>query len=244
MVMDYMKLSSDDSYYTPDHIMFLLNKYRAYVLKSKYENSAAQPSDENYNTVTLPLVKVGRVDGFHAAGIYMKSESPLPDKSGIGQCSIWSGDQFSNSMFSWVTPARMAHVGNDSWRKNIIYVAKDADGRLTFKSCSPQIGYLESVNVRAIFTDPSEAAQLSSDAVGTGVNTAECDPLDTEFALESNLLPLVMQYVVKELSGAAYRPKDDTNNANDDLSKLAQFIRAYAKSPLARQLNGTAVDDD
>jgi hypothetical protein len=33
MIMDELKLSSDDSYYTEDHIIFLISKYRAFLLK-------------------------------------------------------------------------------------------------------------------------------------------------------------------------------------------------------------------
>ena len=33
MCMDEVKLHSDDSFYTEDHLVFLLNKYRSFVLK-------------------------------------------------------------------------------------------------------------------------------------------------------------------------------------------------------------------
>ena len=57
-----------------------------------------------------------------------------------------------------------------------------------------------------------------------------------QFPLEDNLLPLVMQYVVKDLTGGIYKPKDSENNADDDLSALANFIRSYVKSPLRQQI--------
>jgi hypothetical protein len=33
MVLDELKAKSDDFYYTEDHIIFLLDKYRAFLLK-------------------------------------------------------------------------------------------------------------------------------------------------------------------------------------------------------------------
>jgi len=33
LALEELKLTSDDSYYTEDHILFLLNKYRAFLLK-------------------------------------------------------------------------------------------------------------------------------------------------------------------------------------------------------------------
>ena len=44
MVLDFLKISSDDAYYTPDHVIFLLNKFRAFVLKNKYDSGKESPS--------------------------------------------------------------------------------------------------------------------------------------------------------------------------------------------------------
>ena len=88
---------------------------------------------------------------------------------------------------------------------------------------------------RDIFSDPLEAAAASSDAE-KDENGNLCNPFDVEFPLADDLLPLVMQYVVKDLSGGLYKPQDSENNADDDLSKLAQFIRTYIKTPLRRQI--------
>nr|DAU83961.1 MAG TPA: Structural protein [Crassvirales sp.] len=38
MIMDELKLSSDDSYFTEDHIIFLASKYRAFLLKQRYSD--------------------------------------------------------------------------------------------------------------------------------------------------------------------------------------------------------------
>jgi hypothetical protein len=38
--------------------------------------------------------------------------------------------------------------------------------------------------------------------------------------------------------GGAYRPKDGSNDANDDLASLAYFISKNVKSALAKQLDG------
>jgi hypothetical protein len=48
--------------------------------------------------------------------------------------------------------------------------------------------------------------------------------------MEDSLTPLLIQSVVKELLGAAYRPKDQQNNANDDLADMIAFIRRNMKS--------------
>jgi hypothetical protein len=58
--------------------------------------------------------------------------------------------------------------------------------------------------------------------------------LDEEFPLDNSLVGLLIQYVVKELLGASYRPEDGTNNAADDLANLAAYIARNAKSKLSK----------
>ena len=236
MIMDYLKLSSDDSYFTPDHIIFLLNKFRAYVLKSKYENSAQSPSDSNYQTLKLNLEEVDRIEGFPNEGKYLRSVDSIPDTLDIGSYLLSGADLFSGDLCK-VSPSRFKYVGFNKWMRNISYVTHGSGGKLYFKSCNPMLYYLREGYYRAIFNDPLEAAALADD-VNVDENGNLCDPLEVEFPLEDNLLPLVMQYVVKDLSGAAYKPKDDENNASDDLSNLAQFIRSYIKAPLRQQIEG------
>lgn len=233
MVLDFLKISSDDAYYTPDHVLFLLNKYRAFVLKSKYENSTETPSDSNYQTMHIDLEEKDRIEGQNCSGKYLVSTTKLPDSLDLVKPLFTGADMFSGDI-AFVTPQRFRYVGFDKWNKNIAY-ATFSNGKLYIKSCSPFAYYLKEGTLHDIFVDPLEAAAASGDyAVDENGNL--CNPFEVEFPLEDNLLPLVMQYVVKDLSGALYKPKDDENNADDDLSKLAQFIRSYIKTPLRQQI--------
>ena len=233
MVLDFLKISSDDAYYTPDHVMMLLNNYRAFVLKSKYEDGKNAPSDSNYQTIKVNFEEVDRIEGLDCSGKYLRSLNELPDGLDIGTPHFSGSDLFEEGM-SVVSPARFRNVGFNKWMKNITYVTLQG-GKVYIKSCNPLAYYLEEGFYRDIFTNPLEAAALSGDyPVDEEGNL--CDPMEVEFPLEDNYLPLVMQYVVKDLSGGLYKPKDSENNANDDLSELANFIRTYVKSPLRQQI--------
>lgn len=233
MILDFLKISSDDAYYTPDHILFLLNKYRAYVLKSKYESGKENPSDANYQTIKLTLEQRDRIEGFSCSGKYLVSVGEIPTSLNIGTPFFAGKDQFQGDI-AFVTPSRFKFVGFNKWMKNITYATFEG-GKVYMKSCNPLAYYLKEGTYRDIFSDPLEAAALD-DENAVDENGNLCNPMDVEFPLEDNLLPLVMQYVVKDISGGVYKPKDDENNADDDLSKLAQFIRSYMKSPLRRQI--------
>jgi hypothetical protein len=66
-----------------------------------------------------------------------------------------------------------------------------------------------------IFESPSKASALSCN------EDNNCEVLDMSFPLEEALIPPLIQLVLQELLGGAYRPEDDLNNASDDLSKIA-----------------------
>ena len=69
----------------------------------------------------------------------------------------------------------------------------------------------------AVFEDFDKAADLLCDDVGT---PSSCDPLDMEFPIRDYLVPMLIELVVKELSGVKYQPADKANDANDGLSDV------------------------
>lgn len=234
MVMDFLKISSDDAYYTPDHIAFLLTKYRAYVLKSKYESGAEEPADSNYQTINLTFEEKDAIEGHSCRGRYLVSTNEIPETLNVGTPTISGADVFSGDL-CMVSFSRFKYVGFNKWMKDITYATYHG-GKVYMKSCNPMLYYMEEGVYRGIFSEPLEAAAVSGDYDVDAEGNLIC-PYDVEFPLEDNLLPLVMQYTIKDLSGGIYKPKDSENNADDDLSALANFIRSYVKSPLRQQID-------
>ena len=58
LVLDELKGTSDDFTYTEEHIMFLLSKYRAFLLKQKYNDIKKQIPESNYQTICIDLTEV------------------------------------------------------------------------------------------------------------------------------------------------------------------------------------------
>jgi hypothetical protein len=46
-----------------------------------------------------------------------------------------------------------------------------------------------------------------------------CNFQETRFPIEEALVPVIIESIVKELTGVIYRPEDDINNASNDLRK-------------------------
>ena len=126
----------------------------------------------------------------------------------------------------------MRYVGHNKWLQNIIYASLGPDSQLYFKSSNPQYLYMEKAKMTGIFEDTDKAAELECPSEGEEV----CDIMDRKFPLEEGLVASVIELTVKYLNGVAYKPKDTTNNAADDLSDIMTFIRRNMKSNLQKQI--------
>lgn len=240
MVLDFLKLSSDDAYYTEDHVKSLLTHYRAYVLQSRYGDNRKHaddtPAESNYQTIDLNLQQVNRVEGLTSSGRYLRSIEELPNVLKYSIPQLWAGDMFSDNLVI-TSPTRFKYVGTGHLGRFFNYATIGKDKHLYLKSNNPQLYYLEKVSFKGVFENPEKVYELlSAQAEASGGEIPEL--LDQPFPLEDNLLALCMQYVVKELNGGVYKPKDSENNADDDLSELTNFIRSYTRSPLQRQIYG------
>lgn len=214
MCLDEMKLLSDDAYYTQDHIIFLADKYRALLLKKNYEDLKKDMPESNYQTLCLTLEKVQGTEGDICSGVFLRSKETIPNILSVGTPTVSTMDYFNNYI-TFVSKERLKFVGYNKYLKNFIYCAVGTDNKLYLKSSNAQMYYLENIKYTAVFEDSAEAAKFECENKEDGEN---CDILDAEFPLEEALIPLMIEFVVKELSGAAYKPEDDTNDANDDLS--------------------------
>ena len=233
MCLDELKLHSDDASYTEEHIMFLLGKYRAFLLKQRYSDVKKQIPESNYQTVCLDLIEVPAILGEPCeGGSYLRSKDKVPFLMKIGTPRVYPIDYYQGEI-TYVSRERMRYVGYNKYLENIIYTSIGPDNYLYFKSFNPQYLYLEKVRMTGIFEDPQIASKLQCPNEDDDII---CDILDKIFPIEEALVSPLIELVVKELLGAEYRPKDDSNDANDALADLATFIRNNTKSNLAKAI--------
>lgn len=233
LVLDELKLSADDATFNEEHCIFLLGKYRGLLLKQQYKDVKKEIPESNFQTLCLDLIQVPAITGEECeGGTYLRSKEKIPFLMNISSPRVYTEDFYQGNI-TYVSRERMRYVGYNRWLPNIIYASIGPDNYLYFKSFNPQFLYLEKVRLTGIFENPEIASELECDK-----SNSTCDILDMPFHLEEALIPQVVQLVVKELSGAIYKPKDSTNNASDDLSELATFIRNNVKSNLQKQIEG------
>lgn len=215
IVLDELKLSSDDSYYTEDHIIFLLNNYRAFLLKQRYSDIKKQIPESNYQTICLSLIQVPATTGECESGEYLRSVEKVPFLMQIGAPRVYCSDYYSGDI-SYISRDRMRFVGYNKYLQNIIYSSLHPDNHLYFKTFDISNINMTKVKMTAIFLNPQEAVNLMC----LEENEILPDILDVVFPIEESLIPPLVELVIKELQGNVYKPEDENNNAKDDLSNV------------------------
>lgn len=214
LILDEIKVSSDDSTITEDHVIFLLDKYRSLILKQLYKDIKKEISESNYQMLCLDLEPVDSLVADPCdSPVYLRTTKPIPVLLQIGNPKVYTTDYYKSALIEYIPRERMQFVGYNKYLQNIIYVSLNPDGHLYLKSNNPQYLYLEKIKMTGIFQDPSAAAELACDYT--------CEVLDREYPLEEALVPQVVELIVKELLGVNYRVTDDTNNSRDDLPQEA-----------------------
>lgn len=229
LVSDEMKNISDDSIINNEHILFVLDKYRAYIIKQYYDNIKRKIPSSLYQTICLNLEEYD--DGICSCG-YLRSIENVPDLMTTGSVTFLTKG-IVNPKITNVSQERFKYAGNGKYAGNTIYA--NINERLYLKSNNPLFMNLEKIEMRGIFEDSAKASELACEKDNGNLS---CDPLDNEFPLEAALIPSVVELTLKELLGALYRPEDNENNANDDLSDIRNFITRNMKNNFQRQIDG------
>lgn len=229
MVLDEIKGLSDDFTYTEDHVIFLLNKYRTSLLKQKYKDDKSTMHSSNFQTLSLTLKDSLQNKDYILERQYKQSEEIVPELLTDKGVRVYPEVQFlDNADIAFITEDRMRYVGYNKYLKNAVYATIHND-QLYITSRNLDIMDLEQVNLSAVFEDAIEAIKAINGNI---------DLLEADFPIEDSLTSILIQSVVKELLGAAYRPKDQQNNANDDLADMIAFMRRNMKSGYQKQIEG------
>lgn len=219
MVIDELKLLSDDSTFNEEHIKFLLNKHRVAILYQLYNKQNTRVAESNYQYITLPLERLEDSSIFGLEREYMISEIEVPNLLKIGDTKVNLVDSKFNYRSVLIDSNRLDYVGFNKWTKNIVYYAI-RDKHLYMYSYNEEIQTTYEVILKGVFEDVEGVFKL---------NNPNSNVLDMDYPLESNLVPLVIQSVVQELAPKTITPEDSLNNASDDKANLNNFIRRNLK---------------
>lgn len=227
--LDAIKAFSDDASVNEEHILFLLGKYRGALLQ-QYHNIKKIIPDSNYQIICLNMEQANMLPCI--AGPRLVSVEKIPTLIPVGHPAILLFNGLESENIEFVPFSRLKAVGHNKWKKNFVYAAIGVDHHLYMVFSNPQAQYLSQIRMKGIFEDYEKALELACDDEGV------CDPMEREFPLEVALIPDLIARVVKDALGVAYRPADSHNDANDDLSDIAAFVRRNMKNQYQKQIEG------
>ena len=217
MVLDEIKSTSDDAFFTEEHVLLLVNNYRNFILKQRYSDIKKPIPESNYQTICLNLIQVPAIAGVPCEGsTFLRSKEKVPFMMKIGTPKVYPINYYLGEI-TYVSRERMRYVGYNKYLQNIIYASLGPDNYLYLQSSNPQYLYLEKIRLTGIFENIESVSDLLCDDSGDSIN---CDIMDKTFPIEDALVPPIIELVVKELLGAEYIPKDETNDAKDELSEV------------------------
>lgn len=233
IVNDMCKLYSDDTALNENHISFLLSLYRSTILKNTYSSLKRDIPDSNYQTVCLDMECAD--GGVCGGGAVMRSTDAVPQMMEIGKKSIFPAEGYNFGTINYVSQSRFQFASMNPYLRNALYAMIGPDRHLYVKSSSDRVKYMDRIRVRAVFQDVKAASELSCDGEG---GNAGCDIMDSDFPIEEAFAPLLINYVLKDVLGAAYRPSDKHNDATDELDDIAKMIASYANRRYNGQVRG------
>ena len=237
MCLDLLKGMSDDFTYTEEHIAYLLDKFRALLLKQRYGNNRKNEIPySNYQTVSINL-KLSTFEGnkYYVCKPVDGTTIPYTLQIGIPRISV-ATDSYGDLNLEYVSRERLPYVGNNRFLQNIWYCALDEQNRLLLKTSSIRM-FEENTKdntltfrITALFENPRE--------LPNEINvTDDTEAFDMNIPIEESLISTLIEMVVKEIANSMYIPEDDQNNAKDDKSDMQSFVSSNIKTYFAKQLS-------
>lgn len=215
MVLDELKINSDDSVWETDHIAFLLNKYRAFLLKQRYKDLKKDIPLPTYQQLLVTMEGVTNDSDLSIA----TSTQTIPNIINFNGLELEASVSpvindkvnYFTYDFNFITIDRFKYVGINKWINKCIYCAIDYSNKLLLKSNS-SITLPETVMINAILEDPRDIVNF--------MNPEEIpdDTIDLPFPIEEAFIAPLLEMTIKEFGTANYLPDESKNNAADDFS--------------------------
>lgn len=257
-ILDAIRAVSDDAFITEDHVIFLLNKYRSYLLKQKYEKDPRkQVPDSNYQSIELDLEQYGNtvdttwdytgiskhstvneseervnIDGLIAYEQHGDAERPTrwDDRNLVKRTYLRSKQEVPNTMQVGISSCYIV----DPFKSIITMISKErlefvGWNRFLWKIIYGAIGADQRLYIKSNNPEFLAIKKVIFRGILEDPTSVMDDAMDEDCPIEEALVPPLIKSVIADLLQFEYRPQDPANNANDDLSDINLFIRQNMK---------------
>lgn len=237
MCNDLLKGMSDDFTYTEEHIAYLLDKFRALLLKQRYGSDPKKHVPySNYQTLKITLT----TPAAPIRPIESADKIPYMLQLGIPRITEKNGEYY-NIKWEFISRERMPFVGKNKYLKKIHYAAINDTNNLVIPN---REDYWNTIDGKTFYAGPTELYLTGifenprevEDETSFGESSTDTHEWDKNIPIEESLITTLIEMVIKEIAGSVYRPNDIQNNNVDDNAEMATFIKSNMKSNLAKQL--------
>jgi len=211
-ISEVLKLYSDDTNISQEHIAYNVHTTRAMLIQQKYSsrsNIIPQKLRQHFYHA-LELVEENEFSS--GLGTILRTVNPiqflLEPHNFKGNIKISTGS-YLDPYFCFVLPERFPYVGGNKWNQNQIYVTLGSDFRLYFTSANPKVKIIENVKLSYVAENPEDAYPTTID-----FNSA-VDFWDVEYPMEQDLITQLTDVIIKKLGTSLQIPEDKSNNSDD-----------------------------
>lgn len=199
LVLDELKIKIDDSHFTPEHIVAILNKYRAAIIKQKYGGQIKRPIPLNcYQTLNVEMNPTSKVSAF-----------PLPTLIDINGLELSTDIDAVNVLNTFkitlVHPSRFKFLGHNRFLSTILYgtIWFDQHFKVLYSGTIPS-----TFMISALLENPLDIIHFNELTID--------DPLDLEFPLDQASIAELTAFTLKELADIRVFPFKDKNDSKED----------------------------
>lgn len=213
---------SDDSDISTEHIKYLVNLYRANLLKkdlSKPGRNVNESLIQDLGCLELELADPADCCAVSTDCTILRTKSTIPDPIELHSSPLITSVgpvNILNSRFTFVSYHRAIFSGNGEFNKYSIfafYYNNNSGKRIYIKSNpdNKDIQMLEHIKVRGVFEDPSQIKNFNDCETGN-----KCYDDNMNYPINSWLIPTIKDAVIKENLRLLGTPPDAENNSQDD----------------------------
>ena len=218
MCLDLLKGTSDDFSYTEDHIAYLLDKFRALLLKQRY---GADPKKHipygNYQTLKIEKKNHTNDEQFYP---FVTFDTKVPFMLQLGIPRLYyenDVNRYYETKWEYVSRERFPFVGNNKFLKNITYFTIDDFNNVLIHNDKEKY-WLIFGGSNVVYKGPNKF-----NLVGVFENPRDIigeDYLDANIPIEETLVTTLIGMVVESLAKVITAPSDTINNGTDENASM------------------------
>lgn len=222
-VREKLKAHTDDSQYTDQYLMYLINLKRAAYIRREYNQLQRTFDNTVLSTFCMELeevdasvcpecLEIGTADCLVIrtikkipTTIELHSRTTIVKVSPVG---------VFDKPFSFVSYGKIIYAGEGNYEDKYVFAAVHSNGHIYLKSKRSDYRSLQYIGVVALIENPDD---LSLFTCGTG-NCYDAD--STPYPVQGWMVDIIISDIVKELANLKQIPQDLTNDAKDSQTEV------------------------